>query len=78
MPTTRPHGDPAPDNGKPPDQPVRVGLSDVIAETEALRNLLHDAFARTSRLLGALKQQKRQARAVQEAMRSLQELDLDR
>jgi hypothetical protein len=61
-----------------PDQSTRVGLSDVIAEAEALRNLLHGAYPRTCRLLAALKQQKRQARAVREAMRSLQDLDLGR
>jgi len=78
MPSPRATGGPSPTDGQPPDQPTRVGLSDVIAETEALRNLLHDAFARTSRLLGALKQHKRQAKAVQEAMQSLRALDLDR
>jgi hypothetical protein len=78
MPPMRVNDSRSEQSGQGPDQPTRVGLSDVIAETEALRNLLHDAYARACRLLAALKQQKRQARAVQEAMRSLQDLDLGR
>ena len=78
MPPRRVNGGPSPADNKPPDQPVRVGLSDVIAEAEALRDLLHDACARTSRLLAALKQQRRQTRAVRQAMESLQQIQLDR
>jgi hypothetical protein len=52
-------------------------LADVIAEGEALRGLLQDAAARVGRLLAALKQQRRQSRAVQQAMASLKQLHLD-
>src|SRR5262249_12322882 len=74
----RGNGDTAPDNGAVPDQPAQPSIVEVIAEAEALRDLLHDAYARTSRLLAALKHQKRQAKAVQQAMQSLRQLQLDR
>jgi hypothetical protein len=60
------------------EPPAPGGLADVIAETEALRDLLHDAFSRTSRLLAALKLQRRQSKAVAQAMASLKQLQLDR
>ena len=44
---------------------------------ESLRTLLQEASARTARLLGALKQQRRQSRAVQAAVASLRQLKLD-
>src|SRR5262249_60114086 len=62
-------------NGSEPD---RMRLADAIAETEALRALMHDASARTARLLAALKHQRRESRAVQQAMASLRQLRLDR
>ncbi len=71
-------------NGQRPEEtpngsasPERWGLAEVIAETEALRGLLHEAAGRTLRLLAALKQQKRQSRALQQAMQSLRQLQLD-
>ncbi len=51
---------------------------DVVGETEAIRTMLHHALARLGHLLGALKQQKRQSRAVSAAMKSLRHLQLDR
>lgn len=68
------------DNDRPSDntEPERWGIEEVIAETETLRGLLHDASVRTSRLLAALKQQRRRSRAVQQAMQSLKQLQLDR
>jgi hypothetical protein len=72
---TVPNGDD--DRPAPAEQPARMGLNEVIAETEALRDLLHDAYGRTSRLLAALKLQRRQAKAVQQAMQSLRQLQLD-
>jgi hypothetical protein len=79
MPAPRPNG-PAPDDGRPngSTEPERWGIAEVIAETETLRGLLHDASARTARLLAALKHQRRRSRAVQQAMQSLKELQLDR
>ena len=50
---------------------------DPLAEAEALRSLLHDAQFRLSRLLSALKQQRRQTRALRTAMDSLRNLRLD-
>jgi hypothetical protein len=73
---TVPNGDD--DHPAPAEQPARIGLNEVIAEAEALRDLLHDAYGRTSRLLAALKLQRRQAKAVQQAMQSLKQLQLDR
>jgi hypothetical protein len=58
--------------------PERWSIAEVIAETETLRGLLHDASARTARLLTALKHQRRRSRAVQQAMQSLKGLQLDR
>jgi hypothetical protein len=52
------------------------GLAELIAEAEALRQLLADASARSTRLLVALKQQRRQARVVKAAMDSLRQLQL--
>jgi hypothetical protein len=51
---------------------------DLVAEAERLRDQLHDALARLSRLLAALKLHRRQAKAVAQAMASLQQLQLDR
>lgn len=73
MPAPLPNGE-GPDPAPPPE---RWGLAEVIAEAEALRGLLQDASARTGRLLAALRQQRRQSRAVQQAMASLKQLHLD-
>jgi hypothetical protein len=70
----------APPNGQSPDdslnapQPERTGIEEIIAEAEALRVQLQEASARSSRLIAALKQQRRQARAVQAAMASLRQI----
>jgi hypothetical protein len=58
-------------------QPERMSLADVIGETQALRALLSDVAARAARLLAALKQHRRQSRAVHQAMQSLRQLRLD-
>jgi hypothetical protein len=77
MPTPPPNGR-ATDGGRTPDpQPEHWGIDEVIAETEALRGVLQDASARVARLLAALKNQRRQSRAVRAAMASLQQLKLD-
>jgi hypothetical protein len=57
--------------------PERMSLADVVAEGEALRALLSEAAGRIARLLAALKQQRRQSRAVRQAMESLRQLQLD-
>jgi hypothetical protein len=62
----------------PGDVQAHAAFPDVLAEAEALRDQLHDALARLSRLVAALKLQRRQARAVQQAMQSLKQLQLDR
>jgi hypothetical protein len=49
-------------------------LLDPIAEAEALRVVMQEALGRTSRLLAALKQHRRQSRAVQAAVESLRRL----
>jgi hypothetical protein len=69
-------------NGHSPESRVRDpqlekwDFEDVIAEAEALRTVVQDANARTTRLLAALKHQRRQSRAVRAAMQSLQQLRL--
>jgi hypothetical protein len=60
-----------------PQPPARLGPAEVIAEAEAVRSLLQDAGARLARLVAALKQQRRQTRAVQQVVQSLQQLRLD-
>jgi hypothetical protein len=62
----------------PGDVPPQAAFADVLAEAEALRDQLHDALARLSRLLAALKLHRRQAKAVAPAMASLKQLQLDR
>lgn len=59
----------SPSEGEPPDP---------LVEAESLRASLHDAQFRLSRLLSALKQQRRQTRALRSAMDSLRNLRLDR
>jgi hypothetical protein len=69
-------------NGHSPESRVRDpqlekwDIEDVIAEAEALRTVVQDANARTTRLLAALKHQRRQSRAMRAAMQSLQQLRL--
>jgi hypothetical protein len=68
--------DPMPEpstNGRPP-----AGIDALLAEAEQLRMLLADASARLGRLLAALKQHRRQARAVQAAVSSLRQMNLDK
>ena len=79
MPAPQSNG-PSSDNGHANggSEPERWGIAQVIEETETLRSLLHDASARIARLLAALKHQRRRSRAVQQAMQSLKELQLDR
>jgi hypothetical protein len=76
---------PAPDrNGRQPDDrlpppgtPDRGGgIAELFAEAEALRNLLADAAARAARLVAALKQHRKQARAVEAAIASLRDMRL--
>ena len=76
---------PAPTNGTPP-QPNGRRMSpsertedlDLLAETAALRALLLEGAQRASRLFTALKQHRRQSRAVEAAVASLRQLRLDR
>ena len=62
---------------RPQDPRERGGPTDLFAEAEALRGLLADALARTTRVLAALRQHRRQAHAVQAAMASLRKLHID-
>jgi hypothetical protein len=83
MPTSSANGDAANganhrDRNPPAEAPPPGGLAEVILEAEALRDALHGALTRTTRLLSALKLQKRQTRAVQQAVASLNQLRLDR
>jgi hypothetical protein len=62
------------DDRTPPES--NSGFGDLFAEAEALRNLLSDASARAARLVAALKQQRRQAKAVRDAVVSPRQFDL--
>jgi hypothetical protein len=65
---------PGPRNGaQPPGEPP-----DLITEAEEVRVQLQNALARTSRLIAALKQQRRQSRVVEAALSSLAKLQQDR
>jgi hypothetical protein len=63
-----------PAHGDRNGQPSPPGEADALAEAEALRLQLQEALARTSRLIAALRQQRRQGRAVQAAVASLRKL----
>jgi hypothetical protein len=60
-------------NGGPAPQ-ARPAPEDPLSEAEAVRALLAEAQSRLARLLAALKQHRRQARAVQAAVASLRQL----
>jgi hypothetical protein len=47
---------------------------DLLAEAEEIRGLLHDAQSRLARLIGSLKQFRRQSRAVRAAVESLRDI----
>jgi hypothetical protein len=74
MSNSHPNGD---DHGRAAHTPERMSLADVITEAEALRALLSEASGRGARLLAALKHQRRQSRAMRQAMQSLRQLELD-
>jgi hypothetical protein len=76
MPAATPNGRGHPGDDRPEGAPPRNGIEEWIAEADALRELLHGACGRLSRLAAALKQQRRQARAVASAMASLRQLQL--
>jgi hypothetical protein len=59
-----------------PDQ--RLGPAEVIAEAMSVRGLLKDAGTRLTNLVRALKHQRHQTRAVQQAVLSLRQLQLDK
>jgi hypothetical protein len=75
QPMPEPHGNGHSANG-PPDH--AAGLEDLITETEGLRRALQEAAARAGWLAGALRQQRRQSRAVQAAVEALRGLKLSR
>ena len=56
--------------------PERPGLEEMIAEAEALRSQLADAVQRATRLLVALKHQRRNSRVLRSAIDSIRELKL--
>jgi hypothetical protein len=55
----------------------RVTVGDVIDEAVGVAGLLKEAANRVTRLVAALRQQRHQSRAVQQAVRSLRQLQLD-
>jgi hypothetical protein len=62
-------------NGRPaPEARPALTPEDPLAEAEAVRALLAEAQSRLSRLVAALKQHRRQARAVQATVASLRQL----
>ncbi|MBY0228811.1 MAG: hypothetical protein K2W96_06015 [Gemmataceae bacterium] len=63
---------PAPERQDAPDE--RPSQGDALAEAEVLRTQLQEALARTARLVAALKERKREDRAVKSAVASLRRL----
>jgi hypothetical protein len=61
-------------NWRHPDAASSPAPVDPLAEAEAVRALLAEAQARTGRLVAALKQHRRQTRAVEAAVASLRQL----
>jgi hypothetical protein len=53
-----------------------VTVADVIGEAVGVAGLLREAGSRVTRLVAALRQQRHQTRAVQQAVRSLKELQI--
>ena len=49
-------------------------IGDPLAEVEAVRTILHEANTRLGRLVAALKQHRRQARAVHAAVQSIRQI----
>jgi hypothetical protein len=59
------------------EQTGRVTVGDVIGEAVAVGSLLRDAAGRVTRLVTALRRQRGQTRAVQQAVRSLKQFQFD-
>jgi hypothetical protein len=66
-----------PTNGNGATAAAHIGIDELIEEGEQLRTLLHDCGMRLARLVAALKQQRRQSRAVKAAVGALQQLRLE-
>jgi hypothetical protein len=56
-------------------RPDGAAGDDLVAEAEALRSGVQDLLTRVTRLIAALKHQRRQTRALQAAAASLRQLD---
>ncbi len=80
MPPSQPQPrDPERRNGAAVPQPERPsGLDGLIGDAEGVRGLLQEAGTRLGRLVVALRQERRQGRAVQSAVAALRQLQLDR
>jgi hypothetical protein len=62
--------DPTPDRSP-------AAIAELLSETEELRTVVLDASARLARLIAGLKQHRRQSRALQTAMQTLRQLNLE-
>ena len=58
--------------------PDDAGIEGLVAEAEGLRHCLQEAAGRAGRLVAALRQQRRQSRAVLAAVEALRHLKLGR
>lgn len=82
----KPQPEPEPEERKsvmnhvPHEEPVNetatkpAGFAELLEEAQALQELFRDGLARTTRLVAALKQHRRQAKAVQTTLASLRQL----
>ena len=73
----RGHGTAAPAQAQPPRDdapPGGAGLGGLIEEAQALKVALRDGYRRSSRLVAALRRQKRQSKLVASTLASLRQL----
>ena len=73
---TATNGHRADEDRRLPPAPERPGLEEMITEAESLRAQLADAVQRATRLLVALKHQRRNSRVLRTTIDSLRELKL--
>jgi len=68
------HPMPTPNGHSPPAKPADESPPDLLAEAEAVRDLLHEGLSRLGTLIASLKRQKKQSRALKQAVQSLRQL----
>jgi hypothetical protein len=65
---------PTPNGHSPPVKPADESAPDLLTEAEAVRDAIHHALDKASGLIASLKRQKKQTRALKQAVQSLRQL----